>query len=153
MKIEQIIKSEHMPIARKTVIHLMVTAAQVTDIVVDVLKPFDLSLQQFNVLRILRGQKKKPANLSTIQDRMVAKMSNTTRLVDKLITKGYVERFICEANRRKVEIFITNQGLAILNEIDPLIDAAEEKVIENLTTEETSQINSLLEKLRTSNNL
>ena len=65
------------------------------------LKPFEVSIQQFNVLRILRGRKGVPANLSTLNERMVTKMSNTTRLVDKLLAKGYVDRVVCESNRRK----------------------------------------------------
>lgn len=65
----------------------MLTATLVNSMVAEKIKAFDISTQQFNVLRILRGQKGKPANLSTIQDRMVNKMSNTTRLVDKLLEK------------------------------------------------------------------
>ena len=80
-------------------------------------KTFGISLPQFNVLRILRGQKAKPANLSTINERMIHKMSNTTRLVDKLIDKKLVQRQICEENRRKIEIFITIEGLNLLKKL------------------------------------
>jgi len=92
----------------------------------EALKPYDVSLQQFNVLRILRGQKGTPANLSTIQERMVSKMSNTTRLVDKLIRKELVVRVTCPTNRRKVDISITPAGLKLLEEIDGIVNRKEE---------------------------
>ena len=112
------------------------------------LKPFDLSLEQFNVLRILRGQKGKAINLQDIQERMVSKMSNTTRLVDKLIKKKFVNRTICKSNRRKVEISITDLGLETLEMVDPLIYATEKKITKNLTQEELTQLNTLLTKLK-----
>jgi len=119
----------------------------INDKISETLKPFDISIPQFNVLRILRGQKGKPANLSTIQERMVSKMSNTTRIVDKLITKGYVERVVCEKNRRKVEITITPNGLNFLNEIDPLIDKTEDMLTESLTSKEIETLTNNLQKL------
>ncbi len=112
------------------------------------LKQHDISIQQFNVLRILRGQKGKPANLSTIQERMVSKMSNTTRLVDKLIKKNFVRRVICESNRRKVEITITEDGQKFLEKVSPLMTAFENKITSNLTEEEMDLLNTLLNKLR-----
>ena len=98
-------------IIRDTVISILKTGYKINDELSSLFKKFDISLPQFNVLRILRGQKGKPANLSTIQERMVHKMSNTTRLIDKLILKGYVKRNISENNRRNIEIYITNSGL------------------------------------------
>ena len=112
------------------------------------LKQHDISIQQFNVLRILRGQKGKPANLSTIQERMVSKMSNTTRLVDKLIKKNFVRRVTCESNRRKVEITITEDGQKFLEKVSPLMTAFENKITSNLTEEEMDLLNTLLNKLR-----
>jgi DNA-binding MarR family transcriptional regulator len=112
------------------------------------LKPYDLSIEQFNVLRILRGQKGQPVNLQDIQDRMINKMSNTTRLVDKLILKGYVERFVCENNRRKVEIFITETGLQLLKTLDPVVDNAEKTITHALNSEELEILNTLINKLK-----
>ena len=149
MKIEDIIKTEnHLPASRRLIISLFSTTSWVNDRVSEVLKPYQISLPQFNVLRILRGQKGKPANLSTIQDRMVSKMSNTTRLVDKLITKGLVERIICEKNRRKVEITITSNGIEFLTKLDPIIDKVEHEITDNLTPEEIENLTQLLHKLR-----
>ena len=112
------------------------------------LKPFDISIEQFNVLRILRGKKGEPTNLQDIQERMISKMSNTTRLVDKLILKGYVERFICEKNRRKVDIYVTENGLNVLKELDPIVEKIEEALTSNLTEKELIELNILLTKLR-----
>jgi DNA-binding MarR family transcriptional regulator len=111
-------------------------------------KQYDISLQQFNVLRILKGQKGKPANLATIQERMVHKNSNTTRLIDKLITKGLVQRSICPENRRKVEIIITQNGLNLIESINPKLDVLEDTIMEPLSTTEAETLNILLEKLR-----
>jgi len=149
MKIEDIIKTESpLPTSRKLIISLFSTTSWANDRISDVLKPCQISLPQFNVLRILRGQKGKPANLSTIQDRMVSKMSNTTRLVDKLIAKGLVERITCEKNRRKVEITITSNGIEFLTKLDPIIDKVEHEITDNLTPEEIENLTQLLNKLR-----
>ena len=149
MNIEDIIKTESpLPTSRKLIISLFSTTSWANDRISDVLKPCQISLPQFNVLRILRGQKGKPANLSTIQDRMVSKMSNTTRLVDKLIAKGLVERITCEKNRRKVEITITSNGIEFLTKLDPIIDKVEHEITDNLTPEEIENLTQLLNKLR-----
>jgi len=75
-----------------------------------VTKDFDVSIQQFNVLRILNGAKENTVNLNYIQSRMIHKMSNTTRLIDKLVDKGLVSREICKENRRKIEVKISQKG-------------------------------------------
>lgn len=137
-----------MPPARKTVVNIIYTANLLSEQSADILKEFGLTLPQFNVLRILRGQKGTPANLSTIQERMVNKMSNTTRLVDKLIDKKLANRVICAENRRKVEITITDQGLELLSKIDQPMDTLNEKAIKALTGKEVVMLNSLLEKIR-----
>ncbi|GGG29722.1 MarR family transcriptional regulator [Dokdonia pacifica] len=148
MTIEEIIQTKTLPLSRKLTINLLYSANWANDIITEAIKPFDISLQQFNVLRILRGQCNHPANLSTINSRMVAKTSNTTRLVDKLITKGYVERTICPSNRRKVEITITQKGMTILETIDPVVNNAEKKVTHQLNDNELETLNKLLNKLR-----
>jgi len=148
-ELNKILKTKaDLPISRASVINLFYTSNWIKDDLLIRLKPFDLSLEQFNVLRILRGQKGKAINLQDIQERMVSKMSNTTRLVDKLIKKKYVNRTICKSNRRKVEILITDLGLETLSEVDPLIDATEKNITQTLTHEELTQLNKLLIKLR-----
>ena len=147
MNVEEIIKTNlKMPLPKRTLIHLALVANKVDEEIATVLKPFDISIQQFNVLRILRGQNGKPANLSTINERMVTKMSNTTRLVDKLILKGFVSRTICLKNRRKVEILITEGGLNILNKIDGILLDAEKNILSNFNETELNELNFLLNK-------
>ena len=110
-------------------------------------KSFGISLPQFNVLRILRGQKGKPANLSTLNEHMIHKMSNTTRLVDKLIEKKLVNRSVCENNRRKVEITITPPGLALLTNIDKKLEEKEAQLVQNITPIEKEKLIDLISKL------
>lgn len=147
MNVEDAIKTNsEIPLKKRTIIHLSLVYNKVNEQVALTLKPFEISVQQFNVLRILRGQKGQPANLSTINERMVTKMSNTTRLVDKLISKGYVNRSICEHNRRKVEINITKNGLCFLNEIDGILFDKEEEILSDFSNLELVQLNTLLDK-------
>ncbi|TVZ27432.1 DNA-binding MarR family transcriptional regulator [Gillisia sp. Hel_I_86] len=148
MKIEKIINTENeLPPSRKLILSILLSTNVINDTIAETLKPFELSIPQFNVLRILRGQKGKPANLSTIQERMVSKMSNTTRLVDKLIAKDLVSRMICEKNRRKVEITITKKGLDLLSELDPTINETESELTENLSLSEITTLYETLQKL------
>ncbi len=149
MKIEDIIKpTSPIAIEKRTLLNIMYTQNVISEKFYEILKPFDLSAEQFNVLRILRGQKGKPVNMCTIQERMIAKTSNTTRLVDKLLLKELVLREICPENRRKMEITITNKGLDLLKQLDPLVELHEQKFANNLTANELEDFNLLLEKFR-----
>lgn len=150
MTIEDIIKSSSpLPLPKKTVLNIYYTQNVITEKFNEVLKPFEISAEQFNVLRILRGQKGCPANMFLIQERMLAKTSNTTRLVDKLLLKELVTRKVCPANRRKIEVQITDKGLNLLAELDPKVDHHESLFVQNLNTEELQTLNNLLEKFRT----
>ena len=149
MNIDNTIRSIHkLGITTKTVVNLMYTTRIIEEAIAGVLQAYDITIQQYNVLRILRGQKGNPANLCTIQERMIDRSSNTTRLVDKLIKKEWVERRVCERNRRKVEIFITNNGLDVLQELDPVIDDNNKKIVSNLSFEQLEGLNRLLDLLR-----
>lgn len=147
MNVEDVIKTNaSIPIESRTLIHIRLVENKINEIMAQALKPYGISIQQFNVLRILRGQRGKPANLSTLNERMVTKMSNTTRLVDKLILKGYVNRVICPSNRRKIEINITKEGEADLMKIDIAILTAEKKIVKNFSEEDLIKLNDLLDK-------
>lgn len=149
MKIEDVIKSSiPMSASKRAVLNLMYTQKLLSDQVQGILKPFDISSEQFNVLRILRGQKGNPANMNLIQERMIAKTSNTTRLVDKLLAKELVTRKVCPANRRKIEVGITQKGLGLLLELDPLVESHEMSLMGHLSTQELETLNRLLDKLR-----
>lgn len=149
MKIEDIVKSAEMSPAKKIVLNIMYTQNVLAETFNEILKQNDLSPEQFNVLRILRGQKGKPANMCTIQERMIARTSNTTRLVDKLLLKGYVTREICPNNRRMMEVLITEKGLEALKMLDPDVDKYEQRFADNLSADELEKLNTLLEKYRT----
>ena len=149
MKIEEIIKSNvAIDDAKKIVLNIMVTQNVVTEKFNEVLKPYDLSGEQYNVLRILRGQKGNPANMCVIQERMIAKNSNTTRLIDKLLLKNLVTREVCPENRRKIEVLITEKGLQLLEELDPKVLDNEKLFAANLNQKELVELNTLLEKYR-----
>jgi DNA-binding MarR family transcriptional regulator len=149
MKIEEEIKST-VPLenSKKIILNVLYTQNLINDRMNEVLKPYDLSGEQYNVLRILRGQKGNPANMCVIQERMIAKTSNTTRLVDKLLLKNYVTRKVCPDNRRKIEVNITQKGLAVLTELDPKVVEHENNFSKKLSLQELEQLNALLEKFR-----
>ena len=149
MKIEDIIKTTAiLNNSKRIILNVLYTQNVVNEKFNEVLKPYDLSGEQYNVLRILRGQKGNPANMSVIQERMVAKTSNTTRLVDKLLLKDLVTRNVCPENRRKIEVLITQKGLDILHELDPKVIEHGNYFSKNLNDEELEQLNTLLEKYR-----
>ncbi len=133
--------------SKKVIIKLIRMNSAINEQLILALKPFGISIQQFNVLRILRGQKGVAANLFTVQEKMVNKMSNTTRIIDKLIEKSFVERNICKENRRKIELFITEEGLNFLKQVDPVIDQTEEKMTNHLSEKEKQEMLILLNKL------
>ena len=149
MKIEDVIKSTvPMEDSKKIILNIMYTQNILAEKFNELLKPYDISGEQYNVLRILRGQKGNPANMCVIQERMLAKTSNTTRLVDKLLLKEFVTREVCPENRRKIEVSITPKGLDVLKELDPKVTAHEESFSKNLNADEIVLLDQLLEKYR-----
>jgi DNA-binding MarR family transcriptional regulator len=149
MKIEDELKSSiPLKVSKKIILNVLYTQNLINEKFNVVLKPYDLSGEQYNVLRILRGQKGNPANMCLLQERMVAKTSNTTRLVDKLLLKSLVTRNVCTGNRRKIEVAITQKGLNILTELDPRVIEHENHFSMNLNSQELEQLNALLEKYR-----
>ena len=133
--------------SKHAIISILKTSAFISEILLSELKPYGISEQQFNVLRILRGQKGIAANLSTVQERMVHKMSNTTRLIDKLIQKKLVKRNVCIENRRKIELFITEDGLDFLKKIDPITDEIEKKILSNISSKVLNSLISILNSI------
>lgn len=129
---------------KNLVVQLLRTTAFVEEKLNAALKTKGLSLPQFNVLRILRGRNGKAANMSSLQDQMIKPMSNTSRLVDKLIDKEWVHRQICPSNRRKVDIVITQKGLVALKSIDSLIEKTEEEITASLQAKDKDELVALL---------
>jgi DNA-binding MarR family transcriptional regulator len=132
----------------KATINILFTSSYVSMVQSQVLSPFDISWQQFNILRILRGRKGKPASLKTISERMIDRSSNTSRLVEKLRSKKLVERKINEEDRRKVDIFITNEGMELIEKASDAMDTSMKEEMSHLTEEEAAKLNDLLDKFR-----
>jgi DNA-binding MarR family transcriptional regulator len=110
------------------------------------LKPHGITQQQYNILRILRGQHPNPASIKLLKERMMDKMSDASRLVEKLRLKGLLERKICKADRRNVDVVITPKGLDLLTSLDHLDDNFKDIIA--LNKDEVHQLNELLDKLR-----
>lgn len=148
MSLEEDIKQEKFENEfQKVAVNILFTSSWLYNINADRLKAHDITPEQFNVLRILRGSHPKALMLAEVTCRMIDKSSNATRLVEKLRLKGLVKREICEGNRRQVDIFITDKGLAILKKID-----AEESewiaTLKNISKAEAQELNRILDKLR-----
>lgn len=110
-------------------------------------KDFDLTSQQFNILRILKGQHPNPSTINLLRDRMLDKMCDASRLVERLRIKGLVERSQASSDKRAVDIFISKKGEELLTKIEVKFPAFEEK-LHTLTAEEVVVFNNLLDKLR-----
>ena len=148
MRIEDEIKQPHFRDEhQKAYINLVYTAGWLQLRQAAAFKPFGLTLPQFNILRILRGQHPLPATVALLIDRMLDKTSNASRIVDRLEEKQLVTRTVCPANRRAVDIRITKAGLDLLTRIEEsgVIDT---NSINQLSAVETRQLNALLDKLR-----
>jgi len=131
----------------KAVVNLLFTHSYLVTAQNSLLKPHDLSPEQYNVLRILRGQNGVPTTVSSIQDRMLNKMSNASRLVDKLKSKDLVKRDECPSDRRQVDILITEKGLCLLELLENQVEESHKSTL-HLTENEAIQLNDLLDKLR-----
>ncbi len=132
----------------ETINNLLSTGNWVYEKSAEHLKQFALSVEQYNVLLILERLGETTANMSTIQNSMVSKMSNTTRLVEKLRLKGLLTREQSQENRRKVEINITDKGILLLKEIEKSQLLKEKEIVKNLTKRDLLTLNKLLNKLK-----
>ena len=131
---------------QKSMINLIYTHNWLIEKIKILLKDEDITLQQFNILRILRGSK---TVLSTMQirERMMDKMSDTSRIVDRLVIKGFVKKTPCKVDKRLVEVQITTKGLSLLRRVDEKqvnLDA----IMNKISLKEAAQLSNLLDKLR-----
>ncbi|SOD78216.1 MarR family winged helix-turn-helix transcriptional regulator [Spirosoma fluviale] len=133
---------------QRVIVNLMYTSNWIAGNQTQLLKPFKLTLQQYNVLRILRGQHPSPIKVSDITERMLDKMSNASRLVDKLVAKKLVLRTECPSDRRAVDVIITEKGLALLKQLDTHQDTLNKSFEGKLTAEEAEALSHLLDRLR-----
>lgn len=148
MKLEEAIKTKKFKSPQlQVVLEILFTAGYIDRDNNENLKPFDISIQQYNILRILNGSHPNKLPVNEIKNRMVQKTPNTTRLIDKLILKNYVERHRCDKDRRVIYINITNEGIALLKTINDEAKISS-KFINKLNTDEANTLIKLLEKLR-----
>jgi DNA-binding MarR family transcriptional regulator len=148
MGLEKDIKQQHFNSEnQKLIINLVFTNNWLTEKIRDFLSAEDITLQQFNILRILRGSHPKPLSTLVIRERMLDKMSDTSRIVDRLLLKGLVDKKTCPSDKRLVDISITEEGKKVLAKIDQN-EKEMMAVIANLNEEEMKTLNGLLDKMR-----
>ena len=128
----------------KALINIKYTANWLDTIGSEVLKPYQISIQQYNILRILRGAEK-AITVNSVKDRMIQKSPNSTRLMDKLCDKGFIERARCENDRRVVYVEISDKGLKLLSKIN--IEEFDTH-LKSITEEEAKILNKILDKIR-----
>ena len=131
----------------KVIVNIDYTAYWLNDINNKIVNEYDISTQQYNILRILRGQHPNCVTVNLIRERMLDKNSGVSRMVEKLRKKGMLERHLNESDRRQVDVKITEQGLAVLNELDEKITELH-SLVNSLNEDEKKQLNYLLDKLR-----
>jgi len=132
---------------QKAAINLIYTVAWMRDKTKCVFDAEDITPQQFNILRILRGSFPEPLSTLQIRERMLEKMSDTSRIVDRLITKGVVKKLICKNDRRLVDIIITDKGKKLLEKLDARQDEID-GVLSNLSEKDANVLSDLLDKIR-----
>lgn len=131
----------------KLAVNIIYTHSWLMSKIVDQLSQHDITPQQFNILRILRGQHPLPASVSLLKNRMLDKMSDASRLVDRLAQKGLVSKKISKDDRRRVDVYITNKGLKLLEKIDRKNNEFDD-IMKGLSEKEAKILNQLLDKLR-----
>ena len=146
-KIDQELRSSFHSEQQKAMLNILFTANWLRSIQVGLFKPFGISPQQYNILRILRGAKSR-MNMQNVKQRMVDRAPNATRLTDKLIAKGLVERERCDEDRRVVYVRIAKKGLDLLDEIEPRNNSAIRQTMKHLSDQEAAELTRILDRLR-----
>jgi len=132
---------------QKAAVNLLYTGGWLRDQMKVIFDREDVTAQQFNILRILRGSFPSPLSTLQIRERMLEKMSDTSRLVDRLLAKGLVKKIVCKTDRRLVDILITDKGKKLLQRLDQH-EADMDAILCGLTDKEATQLSDLLDKLR-----
>lgn len=148
MKLEEEIKQRKFNSEKhKLAVNIFYTHGWLLNSQSEVFRKYDITVPQFNILRILRGKYPEPANINLLKDRMIDKMSDVSRLVERLRSKGLIDRKICEKDRRRADVVITEKGLDLLTELDA-VEKNLERLLDNLSDDEAKILNDLLDKLR-----
>lgn len=136
---------------QKAAINLIYTLSWMRERTKAIFEAEDITPQQFNILRILRGSFPQPLSTLQIRERMLEKMSDTSRIVDRLIAKGLVKKLTCKNDRRLVDVIITDKGKKMLERLDTRQDEID-GVLGNLSETEATRLSELLDKIRESGN-
>ncbi len=149
MKIEEAISQPKFSSAiQKSNINLLYTTSWINSEMHHAFKPLGISSQQFNIMRILKGQNGRPASLKLITNRMIDKMSNTSRLIDKLVAKGYVKRETAACDRRQLEITLTDKGSTHLEKASRDVDKISQKLFSHMDEKKLNTLSDILDELR-----
>ncbi len=132
---------------QKAIVNLIYTYGWITNLLKQRLNKHKITLQQYNILRILRGQSPKPATINILKERMLDKMSDASRIVERLVQKDLVQRCVNDKDRRAVDIRISQKGLDILRKLDNEL-SSRDILSNNITDEEASVLSGLLDKMR-----
>ena len=145
---EQIQQAEFSDVYQELGINILFTAAWFGDMHRAALKDCDISLPQYNVLRILRGQKGKAISVAGLCERMIDKSSNASRIVDKLETRKLVLRRVCDKDRRQVDVVITEKGTALLEDLDKKVPTFKTIMTNQLSLKDAEALNFALDEIR-----
>ena len=148
MGIEEDIQQSHFRnVHQKAAINLIFTVGWMRERMREVFESEDITAQQFNILRILRGSYPNPLSTLQIRERMLEKMSDTSRIVDRLVSKGFVKKIVCKQDRRLVDVVITEKGKKLLERLD-VREKEIDNLLGNLTEKEATTLSTLLDKAR-----
>jgi DNA-binding MarR family transcriptional regulator len=136
---------------QKAMVNILFTYGWIMERLKNIVSDEDITLQQYNILRILRGSNPAPLSTLQIRERMIDKMSDTSRLVDRLLSKHLVKKVICKEDRRLVDVTITSKGLKLLKRLDEREDEMD-SVVGNLSEKESTALSNMLDKIRSGNN-
>jgi DNA-binding MarR family transcriptional regulator len=148
MKLEEEIKqSKFRNEYHKLAVNVIYTYGWLSNLQTQLFTDYHITSNQYNILRILRGQYPNPATINLLKERMLDKMSDASRLVERLRVKGLVKRDLSSHDRRRVDVIITEKGLKLLSEMDKLNEKSD-AIFKNLSLSEAKKLNDLLDKLR-----
>ena len=144
---KEILSSKFEDNYHKAVVNITYTYGWINNLLRAEFEKYNLTYQQFNILRILRGQYPKPATVNLLKERMIDKMSDASRIVDRLVQKGLVSRCTNEKDRRAVDIRISDEGLEVLSKMDVEF-ITRDFLSHNISEEDAGKLSDLLDKLR-----
>ena len=131
----------------QAIVNVLFTYSWCSENIKNMVSPYEVTNQQFNVLRILRGQYPNPCTINLIKSRMLDKMCDASRIVERLLQKGLILKEVNSVDKRAVDILISEKGLSLLKKMDAEIDISA-LISSKLTADEAQQLNDLLDKMR-----